>query len=153
MAAEMSSPQAAVGDSDQLGDGRSALQVEVFTVPKKASEPHTKLSGAALMFKSSVFRNAARNLVLIGVWYFLSTFLTLYNKVLLGQHKGIFGDSGFPAPLFMTALQFMFQWLLSSIVLYAPCCSPTKAQEPFDFYEWLTKVGQSPPGIFCWPCV
>eukprot|EP00951_Prasinocladus_malaysianus_P013351 scaffold100769_cov38-Prasinocladus_malaysianus.AAC.1 len=61
----------------------------------------------------------------------------------LGKDHGIFGSQGgFPAPLFMTAVQFFVQWILSGLVLWTSCCSPQKEETP-DWYEWLTKVGPS----------
>ncbi|GMH45347.1 hypothetical protein BSKO_13304 [Bryopsis sp. KO-2023] len=59
----------------------------------------------------------ARNFILIVLWYFFSTSLSLFNKKLLGKEHGIFGDEGFPAPLLMTSVQFFCQYLLSRMVL------------------------------------
>ena len=101
---------------------------------------HKKLSSAEVILKDAAFRQALKNLSYIAVWYFLSTLLTLYNKVLLGHKRGLFGDAGFPAPLFMTGVQFFIQWGLASMVLWASCCSPVKSSEPVSWYEWLTKV-------------
>ncbi|KAL0306761.1 UNVERIFIED_CONTAM: putative sugar phosphate/phosphate translocator [Sesamum radiatum] len=49
-----------------------------------------------------------KTLVLILVWYTFSTFLTLYNKTLLGDDMG-----KFPAPLLMNTIHFAMQAVLS----------------------------------------
>ncbi|KAK4438894.1 putative sugar phosphate/phosphate translocator [Sesamum alatum] len=50
-----------------------------------------------------------KTLVLILVWYTFSTFLTLYNKTLLGDDMG-----KFPAPLLMNTIHFAMQAVLST---------------------------------------
>lgn len=56
-------------------------------------------------------------LVYIGTWYFMSTVLSIYNKEMLGQNNGFLKDDnfpgGFPAPLMMSAVQFLGQYLLA----------------------------------------
>ncbi|KAJ4848038.1 hypothetical protein Tsubulata_041996 [Turnera subulata] len=55
-----------------------------------------------------------KTLFLIVVWYTFSTFLTLYNKTLLGDDMG-----KFPAPLLMNTVHFTLQAALSkAITLY-----------------------------------
>jgi solute carrier family 35 protein C2 len=49
-----------------------------------------------------------KTMFLILVWYTFSTFLTLYNKTLLGDHLG-----KFPAPLLMNTVHFSMQAILS----------------------------------------
>ncbi|XP_047317256.1 probable sugar phosphate/phosphate translocator At1g06470 [Impatiens glandulifera] len=49
-----------------------------------------------------------KTLFFILVWYTFSTFLTLYNKTLLGDHLG-----KFPAPLLMNTVHFAMQAILS----------------------------------------
>lgn len=49
-----------------------------------------------------------KTLFFILVWYTFSTFLTLYNKTLLGDHLG-----KFPAPLLMNTVHFTMQAVLS----------------------------------------
>lgn len=49
-----------------------------------------------------------KTLFLVLVWYIFSTFLTLYNKTLLGDHLG-----RFPAPLLMNTFHFAMQAILS----------------------------------------
>ncbi|CAH9107431.1 unnamed protein product [Cuscuta europaea] len=52
-----------------------------------------------------------KTLFFILVWYTFSTFLTLYNKTLLGDHLG-----KFPAPLLMNAVHFAMQAILSNVI-------------------------------------
>ncbi|KAJ8532201.1 hypothetical protein K7X08_012124 [Anisodus acutangulus] len=54
-----------------------------------------------------------KTLFLILVWYTFSTFLTLYNKTLLGDHLG-----RFPAPLLMNTFHFAMQAVLSKGITY-----------------------------------
>ncbi|XP_070006773.1 putative sugar phosphate/phosphate translocator At1g06470 [Nicotiana tabacum] len=54
-----------------------------------------------------------KTLVLILVWYTFSTFLTLYNKTLLGDHLG-----KFPAPLLMNTFHFAMQAILSKFITW-----------------------------------
>uniref|UniRef100_A0A7N0RGV2 Sugar phosphate transporter domain-containing protein n=1 Tax=Kalanchoe fedtschenkoi TaxID=63787 RepID=A0A7N0RGV2_KALFE len=64
------------------------------TVPK----PHGSFSVADVI----------KTLVLVLVWYAFSTFLTMYNKILLGDHLG-----KFPAPLLMNTVHFLMQAIIS----------------------------------------
>ncbi|KAK3027830.1 hypothetical protein RJ639_040580, partial [Escallonia herrerae] len=52
--------------------------------------------------------DVVKTLILILVWYTFSTFLTLYNKTLLGDDMG-----RFPAPLLMNTVHFAMQAVLS----------------------------------------
>ncbi|KAK2982612.1 hypothetical protein RJ640_024672, partial [Escallonia rubra] len=52
--------------------------------------------------------DVVKTLILILVWYTFSTFLTLYNKTLLGDDMG-----RFPAPLLMNTVHFTMQAVLS----------------------------------------
>ncbi|CAI0627020.1 unnamed protein product [Linum tenue] len=54
-----------------------------------------------------------KTLFFILVWYTFSTFLTLYNKTLLGDHLG-----RFPAPLLMNAFHFGLQAALSTFITW-----------------------------------
>ena len=125
---------------DRDGQSVAALEVEGLLAPSIRTPATHKLSSAEVLLKDAAFRQALKNLAIIGVWYFLSTVLTLYNKVLLGHKKGLFGGSGFPAPLFMTGLQFAIQWALSGMVLWVSCCSTTTQTDSVTWYDWLTKV-------------
>ncbi|OAE19394.1 hypothetical protein AXG93_698s1230 [Marchantia polymorpha subsp. ruderalis] len=53
-----------------------------------------------------------KTLILILVWYIFSTFLTLYNKLLLGIDKG-----HFPAPLLMNTIHFLMQAVISTVII------------------------------------
>ncbi|CAN0897367.1 Probable sugar phosphate/phosphate translocator At1g06470 [Linum grandiflorum] len=54
-----------------------------------------------------------KTLFFILVWYTFSTFLTLYNKTLLGDHLG-----RFPAPLLMNAFHFGMQAVMSTFITW-----------------------------------
>ncbi|KAE8734548.1 putative sugar phosphate/phosphate translocator [Hibiscus syriacus] len=54
-----------------------------------------------------------KTLFFILVWYTFSTFLTLYNKTLLGDELG-----KFPAPLLMNTIHFTLQALLSKAITW-----------------------------------
>ncbi|KAK9036153.1 hypothetical protein V6N11_078165 [Hibiscus sabdariffa] len=54
-----------------------------------------------------------KTLFFILVWYTFSTFLTLYNKTLLGDELG-----KFPAPLLMNSIHFTLQALLSKAITW-----------------------------------
>ena len=45
-------------------------------------------------------------------WFGMSTCLALFNKALFGQRKG-----GFPAPLLLTSVQFLMQYLIAAATL------------------------------------
>jgi len=59
-----------------------------------------------------------RTCFFIGVWYVLSTCLTLYNKLLLSKDDNLLDQGPFPAPLFMTGVQFAFQALWCRGILW-----------------------------------
>ncbi|KXZ53955.1 hypothetical protein GPECTOR_6g874 [Gonium pectorale] len=61
-------------------------------------------------------RKAVKTVVLILVWYVLSTGLSLFNKQLVGKDHGLFGKGAFPAPLLMSSVQFICQTLLAKLV-------------------------------------
>ncbi|VFQ64419.1 unnamed protein product [Cuscuta campestris] len=54
-----------------------------------------------------------KTLFFILVWYTFSTFLTLYNKTLLGDHLG-----KFPAPLLMNSVHFAMQAILANVITW-----------------------------------
>ena len=73
-------------------------------------------------------------LLYICTWYCMSTLLSIYNKKVLGGGKkyGIlkdpnFPDQGFPAPLMMTALQFVGQYLLATL---GHACGARRTSDP-----------------------
>lgn len=55
-----------------------------------------------------------KTLFFILVWYTFSTFLTLYNKTLLGDDLG-----KFPAPLLMNTVHFAMQAIISNFITWA----------------------------------
>ncbi|XVF16848.1 hypothetical protein REPUB_Repub10bG0067400 [Reevesia pubescens] len=68
----------------------------------------------ALNSSSSVSAaDVLKTLFLILVWYTFSTFLTLYNKTLLGDDLG-----KFPAPLLMNTVHFTMQAVLSKAITW-----------------------------------
>ncbi|KAL7606976.1 probable sugar phosphate/phosphate translocator At1g06470 [Lactuca sativa] len=60
-----------------------------------------------------VIADILKTLFLILVWYTFSTFLTLYNKTLLGDDMG-----RFPAPLLMNTIHFAMQAVFSRAITY-----------------------------------
>ncbi|KAK2633355.1 hypothetical protein Ddye_032752 [Dipteronia dyeriana] len=64
--------------------------------------------------KNSVFAaDVLKTLFFILMWYTFSTFLTLYNKTLLGDDMG-----KFPAPLLMNTVHFSMQAVLSKAITW-----------------------------------
>ncbi|KAG6420723.1 hypothetical protein SASPL_117260 [Salvia splendens] len=57
--------------------------------------------------------DVVKTLFLILAWYAISTFLTLYNKTLLGDDLG-----KFPAPLLMNTIHFVMQAALSTAITW-----------------------------------
>jgi hypothetical protein len=61
--------------------------------------------------------STAEALVYICTWYSLSTLISVYNKEILGKKNGLLTDpqfeGGFPAPLMMSAVQFLGQYCLA----------------------------------------
>lgn len=113
------------------------LEVDSLLSPRPKARRQTSAQPGLL--KNSLVRTALKNMGLIGIWYTLSTCITIYNKILLGEKHGVFGNSGgFPAPLFMTAVQFMVQWLLSGFVMSLTCYP--KAEDKSSWRDWATKV-------------
>lgn len=75
--------------------------------------------------------DVVKTLILILVWYFFSTFLTLYNKTLLGDHLG-----KFPAPLLMNTVHFGMQAILSKVItcFWSQKFQPTVAMSWRDYF-------------------
>lgn len=70
------------------------------------------------LWEKPIFIIALKNLGLILLWYFFGTFLSMWNKLLLGKEHGLFGRGAFPAPFFMSAMQFLFQHLIARFVIF-----------------------------------
>jgi len=67
--------------------------------------------------KDPLFYSALVNVGLILLWYFFSTFLSLWNKMLIGHEDGLYGQGAFPAPFLMSSLQFFAQFGLAKLFL------------------------------------
>lgn len=95
-------------ENESAGDRRSSnigVDGTNFTTNLKASTPNSNsLVSAADVLKTLFF---------ILVWYTFSTFLTLYNKTLLGDDLG-----KFPAPLLMNTFHFTMQAVLSKAITW-----------------------------------
>ncbi|KAJ6361135.1 hypothetical protein OIU78_001721 [Salix suchowensis] len=76
--------------------------IAIDSLPSKNSPP-TPVSTADIL----------KTLFFILVWYTFSTFLTLYNKTLLGDDMG-----RFPAPLLMNTVHFTMQAVLSTAITW-----------------------------------
>ncbi|GKV25058.1 hypothetical protein SLEP1_g34561 [Rubroshorea leprosula] len=76
-----------------------------------------------------------KTLFFILVWYTFSTFLTLYNKTLLGDHLG-----KFPAPMLMNTVHFTIQAVLSKLITWY--WSDTFQQNfPMSWNDYLSRDG------------
>ncbi|GER47339.1 nucleotide/sugar transporter family protein [Striga asiatica] len=84
---------------DHTTDGRN--HVDYISASRKKAE---NLISVADVLKTLFF---------ILVWYTFSTFLTLYNKTLLGDNMG-----KFPAPLLMNTIHFTMQAVLSKAITW-----------------------------------
>ena len=80
-------------------------------------EPHTFSVGDLPWWRRPLAIAALKNLGLILLWYFFGTFLSLWNKLLVGKEHGISGKGAFPAPFFMSSVQFGFQHLIARFLL------------------------------------
>ncbi|KAK4487110.1 hypothetical protein RD792_006425 [Penstemon davidsonii] len=91
-------------EDNQVVDGRYSNDLNytdyIGTSKPKAENP---------IFVADVLKT----LFFILVWYTFSTFLTLYNKTLLGDHLG-----KFPAPLLMNTVHFAMQAALSKAITW-----------------------------------
>eukprot|EP00195_Chlamydomonas_chlamydogama_P011097 CAMPEP_0202891508 /NCGR_PEP_ID=MMETSP1392-20130828/1552_1 /ASSEMBLY_ACC=CAM_ASM_000868 /TAXON_ID=225041 /ORGANISM="Chlamydomonas chlamydogama, Strain SAG 11-48b" /LENGTH=439 /DNA_ID=CAMNT_0049575287 /DNA_START=181 /DNA_END=1500 /DNA_ORIENTATION=- len=82
---------------------------------KQPGSPNGVKAKCIRWYQDPVVRLYIKCGLLIAAWYTLSTALSSYNKLLLGKNHGIFGKA-FPAPLFMSAVQFALQCVLAKIV-------------------------------------
>lgn len=93
-----------------------------FGAPLSRSGSSTPTSLAAenrfrRLYYDPFARSVATNVSLILLWYFFGTFLSLWNKLLVGNKDGLYGQGAFPAPFLMSSLQFFSQYGLAKIVL------------------------------------
>ncbi|GKV02701.1 hypothetical protein SLEP1_g15099 [Rubroshorea leprosula] len=88
-----------MSSSNSVVDGANS----VGNCEKLAVHSRSSISSADLL----------KTLFFILMWYTFSTFLTLYNKTLLGDHLG-----KFPAPLLMNTIHFTMQAVLSKLITW-----------------------------------
>lgn len=69
------------------------------------------------IWSDPIWSQAIVNVSLILLWYFFGTFLSLWNKLLIGAEQGPFGEGHFPAPFLMTSIQFFSQYMIASGLL------------------------------------
>ena len=84
-----------------------------------AHPPHAVDVGDVAWYRRPLAVTAVHNLGLILLWYMFGTMLSLWNKLLVGHDRGVFGYGPFPAPFLMSALQFFCQHLLARGALAA----------------------------------
>lgn len=108
------------------GERHSLLPADRFTsssasgsggASDAAHPPHAVDVGDVAWWRRPLVVTAAKNLGLIALWYMFGTMLSLWNKLLVGHDRGVFGQGPFPAPFLMSALQFFCQHLLARGVL------------------------------------
>ncbi|GLT26707.1 hypothetical protein SLA2020_017530 [Shorea laevis] len=93
---------------------------------------HGKL---AMHSRSSVSAaDVLKTLFFILVWYTFSTFLTLYNKTLLGDHLG-----KFPAPMLMNTVHFTIQAVLSKLITWY-WSDRFQQNVPMSWNDYLSRV-------------
>lgn len=74
----------------------------------------------------NVLRTLLINVALIGLWYFFSLLISLYNKWMFSPDK-----LGFPFPMFTTSVHMLVQFSLASLVLWLiPSFRPYHSQLP-----------------------
>ncbi|KAK4786563.1 hypothetical protein SAY86_010396 [Trapa natans] len=105
---EKAASERSSGDIEKAASERSSLNVRAdgstsISDHKVPSQNLERFSPA----------NVLKTLFFILVWYTFSTFLTLYNKTLLGDDMG-----KFPAPLLMNTVHFTMQAALSQAIIW-----------------------------------
>ncbi|KAI4385052.1 hypothetical protein MLD38_003120 [Melastoma candidum] len=108
-------PGTYVSNGSRLSEGVVPKIVESLTNQRtedQASANNPKASARSSQDPVSA-ANVLKTLFFILMWYTFSTFLTLYNKTLLGNHMG-----KFPAPLLMNAMHFTMQSFLSKFITW-----------------------------------
>ncbi|KAF2495152.1 TPT-domain-containing protein [Lophium mytilinum] len=70
------------------------------------------------MASQSMVRSMLINAVLIGLWYFFSISISLYNKWMFKEEEDGETKNIFPFPLFTTCLHMIVQFSLASLVLF-----------------------------------
>jgi len=115
MALDQTPPRAQYGNAVSNQENVSLLSGQLGR--SSSLEPHTFNVGDLPWYRRPLAITAAKNLGLILLWYFFGTFLSLWNKLLVGKEHGISGKGAFPAPFFMSSVQFGFQHLIARTLL------------------------------------
>lgn len=92
----------------ESGSGNGHIYSDMEDSPPINDEASQKTSKAVVSVA-----DVLKTLFFILVWYTFSTFLTLYNKTLLGDDMG-----KFPAPLMMNTVHFTMQAVLSKAITW-----------------------------------
>lgn len=89
---------------------------------------------------NSINKAMIKVLLLITIWYVLSTGLSMFNKKVVGKKHGIFGNGhGFPAPLLLSSVQFALQTVLAKLVFRIGVCERTQVRQ-MSWKEYLRTV-------------
>ncbi|KAL3502831.1 hypothetical protein ACH5RR_037280 [Cinchona calisaya] len=91
-------------ENDEIYSDRGDIQSNSINYPEASKKTSRTVVSVADVLKTLFF---------ILVWYTFSTFLTLYNKTLLGDDMG-----KFPAPLMMNTVHFTMQAVLSKAITW-----------------------------------
>eukprot|EP00803_Ostreobium_quekettii_P001878 evm.model.scf_188.11 EVM.evm.TU.scf_188.11 scf_188:101557-108626(-) len=113
-----------------LGDGEPLIPIGG---QKRGGTGHGALLRDATRW--TIFRNGC----LIATWYFFSTTLSLLNKKLIGKKHGIYGNTPFPAPLLMTGVHIICQYLLAKGV-FALGIVQRESKEQLSWREYAKTV-------------
>ncbi|KAK4181686.1 triose-phosphate transporter family-domain-containing protein [Triangularia setosa] len=125
-----------LSDEDLHDDEETGLTAKERTRKKKKRTRNQLLDQRIVREKVSpeeqkeADRNVMKELLinagLIGLWYFFSLLISLYNKWMFSPDK-----LGFPFPMFTTAMHMLVQFSLASLVLYLfPSFRPTNGHVP-----------------------
>jgi solute carrier family 35 protein C2 len=137
-------PAGAAGDDLELQrvlDGERESLLPASAPPSDGAHPHGHAVevGDVAWWRRPLAVTAAKNLGLILLWYFFGTFLSLWNKLLVGKEHGLFGKGAFPAPFFMTSVQFFCQHLLARGLL-ASGLAARRAEEPVSWRQYARTI-------------
>ncbi|KAK4673411.1 hypothetical protein QC763_111780 [Podospora pseudopauciseta] len=125
-----------LSDEDLHDDEETGLTAKERTRKKKKRTRNQLLDQRIVREKVSpeeqkeadrfVMKELLINAGLIGLWYFFSLLISLYNKWMFSPDK-----LGFPFPMFTTAMHMLVQFSLASLVLYLfPSFRPTNGHVP-----------------------
>ncbi|KAL6768099.1 hypothetical protein ACKKBF_B37790 [Auxenochlorella protothecoides x Auxenochlorella symbiontica] len=129
----------------KAGPGQGLDEVElqpIMAEPQTSGEARDQTWREALRgwAQQDMLAGAARNLMLICIWYFLSTSLSLWNKMLVGKDRGLFGKGPFPAPILMSSVQFIFQHFLARACLWSGLIRRHGSDEKMAWPRWWRAV-------------